>query len=113
MSKIACKVPVEAKLTSATRRLGRLLDNPAIQMRKWYEPIARQWLETQFRGMGEIRLIVDGTRVVFENQSLMVALAYRKKVIPIAWAWVKQIRRHGGAVKHLVLLAFIQMLLLK
>ena len=45
MSKVACKIPGEAKLTSATRRLSRLLDNPAIRVRAWYEPIARQWLE--------------------------------------------------------------------
>ena len=61
MSKVACKIPGEAKLTSATRRLSRLLDNPAIRVREWYEPIALQWLEAQFRCMGEIHLIVHAT----------------------------------------------------
>jgi hypothetical protein len=63
MSKVACKIPGEAKLTSTTRRLSRLLDNPAILVRAWYEPIARQWLEAQFRTMQEIRLIIDGTKI--------------------------------------------------
>ena len=49
MSRVAGKIPGEAKLTSATRRLSRLLDNPAIRVRAWYEPIAREWLEAQFR----------------------------------------------------------------
>jgi hypothetical protein len=31
MSKKAVKIPGQAKLTSATRRLSRLLDNPAIR----------------------------------------------------------------------------------
>ena len=44
LSKIAGKIPGRAKLVSATRRLSRFLDNPAIRVREWYEPIARQWL---------------------------------------------------------------------
>jgi hypothetical protein len=32
LSRIACKIPGEAKLTSAPRRLSRLLDNPAIRV---------------------------------------------------------------------------------
>ena len=60
MSRVACKMPGKAKLTSATRRLSRLLENPALRVREWYEPIARQWLEAQCRFMGEIHLIVDG-----------------------------------------------------
>ena len=113
LSKIACKIPGEAKLTSATRRLSRLLDNPAIRVREWYEPIARQWLEAQFRCMGEIHLIVDGTKVGCGHQLLMVALAYRKRAIPIAWTWVKKARGHSGAGKQLALLAYVRKLLPK
>ncbi len=113
MSKIAGKIPGKAKLTSATRRLGRLLDNPAIRVRAWYEPIARQWLEAQYRTIGELHLIVDGTRVGFGHQLLMVALAYRKRAIPIAWTWAKQIRGHSGASKQLALLAYVHKLLPK
>jgi len=84
MSKVACKIPGEAKLTSTTRRLSRLLDNPAIRVRAWYEPIARPWLEAQFRTTREVRLIVDGTKIGFGPQLLIVCLAYRKRSIPIA-----------------------------
>jgi hypothetical protein len=55
MSRVAGKIPGEAKLTSASRRLSRLLDNPAIRVRAWYEPIAQQWLEAQFRCSVEIQ----------------------------------------------------------
>jgi len=111
LSKIACKIPGEAKLTSATRRLSRLMDNPAIRVRDWYEPIARQWLEAQFRCIGEIHLIVDGTKIGCGHQLLMVALSYRKRAIPIAWTWVKKARGHSGAGKQLALLAYIRSLL--
>jgi hypothetical protein len=113
MSRIACKIPGEAKLTSITRRLSRLLDNPAIRAREWYEPIARQWLETQFRHTGEIRLLVDGTKIGFGHQLLIVCLAYRKRAIPIAWTWVKQVRGHSGARTQLALLAYVRKLLPK
>jgi hypothetical protein len=113
MSKVACKIPGEAKLTSATRRLSRLLDNPAIRVREWYESIARQWLEAQFRYIGEIRLIVDGTKIGFGHQLLSVCLAYRKRSIPIAWTWVKQVRGHSTAGKQLALLASVRKLLPK
>jgi hypothetical protein len=111
MSRIAGKIPGTAKLVSTTRRLSRLLDNTAIQVREWYEPIARQWLEAQWRYLGEIRLIVDGTKVGFGHQLLMVSLAYRKRAIPIAWTWVKHIRGHSTAFKQVALLNYVRMLL--
>ena len=98
-------------MTSATRRLSRLLDNPAIRVRAWYEPIARQWLEAQFRCSGEIRLIIDGTKIGFGHQLLIVCLAYRKRSIPIAWTWVKHVRGHSTAGKQLALLAYVRKLL--
>jgi hypothetical protein len=111
MSKIACKIPGKAMLTSATRRMSRLLNNPAIRVREWYEPIAQQWLEAQIRCLGEIRFIVDGTRVGCGYQLLMVSLAYRKRAIPLAWTWVKQRRGHSGATRQLALLAYVRSLL--
>jgi hypothetical protein len=113
LSKIACKVPGEAKLLSTIRRLSRLLDNPAIRVREWYEPIARHWLEAQQRWIGEVRLIVDGTKVSFGHQLLIVALAYRKRAIPIAWTWVRTARGHSSAGKQLALLAYVHKLLPK
>jgi len=119
LSKIAGKIPGRAKLVSTTRRLSRFLDNPAIHVRKWYEPIARQWLRTQWSCLGEIRLIVDGTKVGFGHQLLMVCLAYRSRAIPIAclrqyrryrWTWVKQVRGHSGAGKQLALLNYVRTL---
>jgi hypothetical protein len=71
----------------------------------------RQWLEAQFRYLGEIRLIVDGTKIGFGHQLLMVSLAYRKRAIPIAWTWVKHVKGHSSAVKQLALLAYVSRLI--
>ena len=113
LSRIAGKIPGHAKLLSTVRRMSRFLDNPAIRVREWYEPIACQWLEAQWHCMREVRLIVDGTKVGFGHQLLMVSLAYRKRAVPIAWTWVKQIRGHSGGSKQLALLAYVKKLLPK
>jgi hypothetical protein len=43
LSKIAGKVLGDAKLLSTVRRFERFLDNQAIEVRNWYEPIAKRW----------------------------------------------------------------------
>jgi hypothetical protein len=48
LSKIAGEIPGSAKLVSTTRRLSRFLDNPAINVREWYQPIAQKWLQAQY-----------------------------------------------------------------
>jgi len=113
ISKVAGKIPGTAKLPSATRRMSRLLDNPAIRVREWYEPIARHWLEEQLRRIGEIRLTVDGTKIGFGHQLLIVAIAYRKRAIPIAWTWVKSSRGHSSSHKPKALLAYVRKLMSK
>ena len=111
LSKIAGKVLSNAKLLSTVRRFERFLDNPAIEVRDWYEPIAKRWIAAQWQQLGEIRLIVDGTKVGFGHQLLMVGLAYRRRSIPMAWAWVNYVRGHSSAKKHIELLKYVKRLL--
>ena len=59
-----------ATTVSKTRRVSRFLNNDAVRVREWYEPVAR--------GL-EVRLLADGTKVGFEHQPLMVALVYRRR----------------------------------
>ena len=111
LSKIAGKIPGKAKLVSITRRLSRFLDNPAIRVRQWYEPLARSWLQAQYANLKELRLIVDGTKVGFSHQLLMVSIAYRRRAIPIVWTWVKHVRGHSTASKQIALLSYVRRLL--
>ncbi|MCA1838639.1 MAG: IS4 family transposase, partial [Actinobacteria bacterium] len=127
LSKIANKIPTtststststKATLPSATRRLSRLLDNAAIRVRDWYEPIACSLLERAAaqgggggggggRG-GEIRLIVDGSKVGSKHRLLMVGLAYQRRAIPIAWSWVRSEKGHSSAYKQRALLGYVR-----
>jgi hypothetical protein len=101
--------PSRAKQTSLTRRVSRFLANPAARVREWYAPIAQQWL-LAYAGR-EVHLIVDGSKVGFEHQLLMVALAYRRRAIPLAWTWVPYKRGHSSSYRQLALLSYVQTLL--
>lgn len=111
LSRIAGKIPGEAKLLSMIQRLSRFLANPMVNVHNWYEPIARSWLEMQAKHLQQVRLIVDGTKVGFAHQLLIVSLAYRKRAIPIAWTWVRQVRGHSTPQAQLALLAYVRSLL--
>jgi hypothetical protein len=113
MSRIAGKIPGQAVLVSITRRISRLLANPAIVVRDWYEPIARAWIERQAVSLKQIRLIVDGTKVGFAHQLLIVSLAYRRRAIPLGWMWVNHVKGHSSARTHLQLLSNVRSLLPK
>jgi len=113
LSRIASKIPAKAQLLSYTRRLSHFLDKPAIDVRAWYEPIARSWLGRQAQSLQQVRLIVDGTKVGFGHQLLIVSLACRKRSIPIAWSWVRYVRGHSTATTQLALLPYIRRILPK
>src|SRR5215210_6138937 len=112
LSKIANKIPTtKATLPSAVRRLSRLVDNSSIRVRECYEPLARRLLECQAEKLGEIRLIVDGSKVGFKHRLLMVGLAYRRRAIPIAWSWVPSEKGHSSAYKQRALLDYVRRLM--
>lgn len=105
LHRIAGRIPSGAKLPSITRRVGRLLANPRIRVRGWYDPIARLWLAAAARTVGEVRLILDPTRVSVGHQWLLVALAFRRRAVPIAWTWLPSKTGHSSAAVQLALLA--------
>lgn len=107
LHRVAGKIPGAAKQLSLVRRLERLLDNAAIRVRIWYDPVARALLQAIGRSVGEIRLIVDATKVSFHHQLLMVAVAFRHRALPLAWTWVRRERGHSAIRKQLALLAYV------
>jgi len=83
---------VRAKVASLTRRLSRFLDNKAVRPAVWYRPVARRLLAAW--GGPTLTLIIDATRVGAGRQLVMVALAYRKRALPVAWTWVTYVKGH-------------------
>lgn len=109
LSKVASKLPGKAMLVSATRRLDRFLESSEFRVRDWYEPIVKR-LVAQRAGQ-EYRLLVDGSKVGFGHQFLVIALAYRRRAIPLVWMWVRSSRGHSTAGRQLALLSYIYKLL--
>jgi hypothetical protein len=111
LSQVASKMKGAAKLNSQIQRLSRFLDNGVIRVREWYRPIAVGLLERVIATAQEVRLVVDGSKVGFGHQLLMVSLCYRRRALPLVWTWVKGSRGHSSAHRQLALLAYVYSLL--
>ncbi len=111
LRRIAEKMPGMATTNSKIRRLSRFLNNPAVRVREWYDPVARDLLNRVVNRGLEVRLVADGTKIGFGHQLLMIAIAYRRRTIPLAWTWVKGTRGHSSAYKQRALLAHIHRLM--
>jgi len=111
LSKAAGKMSGLTRLTSKTRRLSRFLDNPAVRVREWYSPVACGWLRYVAETVGEIRLVVDGTKIGFGHQLLMIGVAYRRRVIPIVWTWVPFVKGHSATDTQLALVTYVHQLI--
>ena len=109
-TKIATHIAGKAQKNSGERRISRFLANPKVQVGNWYEAIAKHLL-AQASQQGEIRLIIDGTKVSQNHQLLMVALAYRRRALPIAWTWIRAKRGHSSGKKQIALFQYIKSLL--
>ena len=104
------KLPLRAKKLSLVKRLSRFLDNEQVAVEAWYAPFARTLLQSAASG-GEIRLIMDVTKVAFGFRLLMVSVAYRRRSLPIGWKWVAGSRGHTTTQQQLTLLKEIRELL--
>jgi hypothetical protein len=106
LSCIAWRLPFVAKLTSVADRFRRVIHNQAFAAHAWYQQIAEALLAEAAR-CGTVRLIVDGSKVGAAHQLLIVALAYRKRALPIAWDWVQCARGHSKVEMQLELLQWV------
>lgn len=111
LSSVAGKMPGSATSVSKARRLSRFLDNGAIRVREWYEPVARAVITVIVNQGLQVRLLADGTKIGFGHQLLMVTIAYRRRAIPLAWTWVSSPLGHSSAFKQRALLSYIQQLM--
>ena len=50
---------------------------------------------------------MDGSKVSFDHQLLMVSLAYRRRSIPIAWTWIPYVRGHSTRTTQVDLLKYV------
>lgn len=110
VGRIASHIPLRVKRMSIIRRMERCVENGAVRVREWYAPVARELLLAASTS-GAVRLIIDGTKVSFGYQLLMVAVAYHGRALPIGWTWVRGARGHSSQRKQLALLSAVRDLL--
>lgn len=110
LSKVAIKAPVRAKKLSLDKRLRRFLDNGAVRVREWYGSAARALLQAA-SSAGQVHLVIDGSKVGFGHQWLMVAVAYRRRALPVAWTWVRCPKGHSTTGKQIALLTYVRSLM--
>lgn len=84
LSHIAHKLPLQGQVVSLTNRMRRFLDNPRVNVWRYYQPIARQLL-TGF-GAQRLTLLIDCTALGFNYQLMVVAIAYRRRALPLIWS---------------------------
>lgn len=108
LHRIAGKIPGHAKLLSVIRRLSRCLQHSPFPVRQWYAPTAQSLLGMAGQTTGEIRLIVDATKVSAHHQLVMIALAYHHRAVPLIWDWVPYAKGHSPLAKQKKLVEALQ-----
>ena len=103
---IARKLPIGGKLPSLSNRLRRFLDNPRVSVRDLYRPVVEQLL-CAFCGQ-PLRLLIDCTKLGFDYQVMTVALAYRKRALPLAWSVHRGSRGAIGVAEQIALLGYVR-----
>lgn len=111
LSHIANKIPGRSKRLSRTKQLSRFVNNPHVRVRQWYEPIARRLLLQAAQSHEWVRIIIDSTKVGNGHQLCMVALAYRRRALPLVWTWVRTKKGHSSGRKQQALLAYVHHLM--
>lgn len=83
LPKIALTLPVVGTARNALQRLERFLNNKAVLPTRWYQGLAKALL-ARWQGT-EIELILDQTDLDDRFPLLFVAVAFRKRAIPLLW----------------------------
>jgi hypothetical protein len=101
--------PSRSKEPSLVNRLRRFLNNPRVNVRSWYRPIAEQVVQS-LAGQ-PMRLVIDCSKVGFDFRLMTVSLAYRKRTLPLVWSVHRGSRGHISVEQQLALLRAVRPLI--
>ena len=97
--------PSRSKAPSLVNRLRRFLDNPRVDVRIWYRPVAEHLLH--LFAEQRLRLVIDCTKVGLRFRLLTVSIAYRRRTLPLAWSVHRGSRGHVTVEHQLALLRYV------
>jgi len=98
-----------SKEPSLVNRLRRFLSNNRLSVQACYRPVAQQ-LVSIFAGH-TIRLVIDCTKVGFNHQVMVVAIAYRRRTLPLAWSVHRGAKGNVAVADQMTLLRYVKTLL--
>lgn len=110
LTRIASKIPGLAKKLSVADRFRTFLNNPNVQVRKWYRPIAEALIKEAGKAGKPLRFFIDGSKIGNNHQLLMISLGYRRRALPIVWTWVRCNRGHSSGRVQCALFAYLHQL---
>ena len=111
LSKIVRTWPLGGKDPSLVNRLWRFLDNPRVDVRDWYHPLAEQIVQS-FAGR-RMFIPVDTTKVGFNHRLLTIGVAFKKRVLPLAWSVERGEKGHTSQGTQIGLFRYVARLLPK
>jgi len=107
LSRIASEITAQATKLSVVAQLSRFLENDLVDVRAVYEPVARELLR-QAVAAGQVKLIMDSTKVGFSAQLVMVSLAYQGRALPLIWTWLPYAKGHSLTATQVELLSALR-----
>lgn len=105
--------PSRSQEMSLTNRLRRFLDNPRVDVRWLYRPLATQLVQRAAGASSEVplRLVIDCTKVGFNFRLMTISLAYRKRTLPLVWSVHRGRKGHTTVEEQLALFRYIRQLI--
>ena len=71
-------------MPSLTNRLWRFLNNPKLEVRSWYAPLAEEIVKRL--PTGAVTLVVNSTKVGFYHRLLSIEVTFKKRTLPLVWS---------------------------
>lgn len=109
LSEMSLHIPHPAQPASLAKRLQRFVKNDKVDVETLYLPFAAQILA--HLADKPLFLALDGSQVGRGCMTLMVAVIYKKRAIPLAWLVYKGKKGHTTAERHIEALELVHPLL--
>lgn len=109
LSEMGLHVPQRAKPSSLEMRFRRFVKNEGVDTSCLFMPFAEQILA--HLGHNRLFLTMDASQVGRGCMTLMVAVIYRQRAIPLVWIVYKGKKGHTTATRHITVLQLLKELL--
>lgn len=108
LPKLAMKAPDQTKAQSRTKRFERFLRSGRTTFETFFEPFARELVETLAQSGKPLLVVFDSFSVGRGCATLMASVLYRKRALPLAWAVKEGKKGHFCASDHRALLGRVR-----